>query len=223
MGTKYILTEHYVEACIQDRCHQTVGIMRRNIHSGDTWVIYDVSNLVLKHLQCNANKDSPTLSLAIRFTSYNLQELDKPVLVSHVGNFNRRILKYFGTKAPWLLRTKRSSVSKVFNVHAPCHLQFWYVDFQKLKWDEWILQPSGYFANVCLGHCAHPLSDQVNVTNHAYVKSVYRSMNGNAVSHLPLAYCVPIRLKPLRLLYMSNNSLVLRTMQELVATGCGCM
>ena len=228
-AAKFLLSNHSAQVCANSSCQVTVGVLRKSKPSGDTWVVYDITHTVSEFLKRVLHDDSTLLTLLITFDNIwnGSKALDiQPVLVAHIGEVNRAILRDFGKKPLPPSRPKRSSNKKNVDANSPCHLQSWYIDFRDVKWNEWIIQPKGYHANFCIGRC-DPLTDRVNVTNHAYVKSVYRSMKPSATVEggftLPPSYCVPLRLTPLHLLYVSNNSIHLRTMQELSASNCGCL
>ena len=134
----------------------------------------------------------------------------------------------------WSDRTRRSVRSERPPPVAPetealrsddCRLRSWYVPFAPLGWDEWMIEPEGYTANFCSGTCDEPLMNMsVNVSNHAFIKSLYRSRIGSYnVPHIPQSRCVPIRLSGMSLLYRNGDKTVMKLMTEMIATSCGCM
>ncbi len=99
-----------------------------------------------------------------------------------------------------------------------CGLRPWYVTFDRLGWGSWIITPKGFDANYCEGQCASPL----NMTNHAFIKKIYRKRYGYA--HLPAASCVPTALEPMSVLFTTENGTIyLRRMPQMRADGCGCL
>ncbi|KAG0411579.1 hypothetical protein HPB47_011309 [Ixodes persulcatus] len=95
-----------------------------------------------------------------------------------------------------------------------------YVEFRDMGWGEWIVAPTGYWAHQCEGSCAFPMSANMNVTNHAAVKSLMHSMTTAGVR---APCCVPVKLAPQNLLYIdSYDHVVLKTFPEMTVADCGC-
>lgn len=113
---------------------------------------------------------------------------------------------------------------------ATCQLHEWNLDFHLLGWD-WIVVPSGFRADFCDGPC--PTSpndlDKVNLTNHAFLRTVHRaSLVGTSLREpgrqVPAPTCVPIRYSPINILYKaSNDTYIFRSVNDMVATSCGCL
>lgn len=110
-----------------------------------------------------------------------------------------------------------------------CQLREWNIDFRSLGWN-WIIVPSVFGANFCDGSCPtfpHDL-EQVNLTNHAFLRTVHRAILGPSFGKdgisVPASKCVPIRYRPLSILYKANNeTFILRTIVDMIATSCGCL
>ncbi|KAM8716954.1 hypothetical protein ACLKA7_003770 [Drosophila subpalustris] len=95
-----------------------------------------------------------------------------------------------------------------------------YVDFQDVGWSDWIVAPAGYDAFYCHGKCPFPLADHLNSTNHAVVQTLVNSIDPGKV---PKACCVPTQLGSISMLYLNDqNTVVLKTYQDMTALGCGC-
>lgn len=102
----------------------------------------------------------------------------------------------------------------------PCRRQNLYVDFSDVGWNDWIVAPPGYQAFYCAGQCHFPLSDHLNVTNHALVQTLVNNVNKGAV---PQVCCIPTELSPISLLYIDEHEkVVLKNYQDMVVEGCGC-
>ena len=236
-GSKFLLSNHYAEVCTRDSCLIATGVSRQLKRSNIIWFAYDITNILSElHNAPDIDNDTMVADLRIKFHCNRIKSVgknnnkkqcgqDNIIMVTFKGDFGANVYKDFGKKTSLQKRVKRSVTEekKVVDPNSPCHLESWYVDFKKTKWDDWIIKPRGYYANYCVGRCSEPKTDHVNVTNHAYVKTIYRHMNQDAASYLPPASCVPIQLDSLGLLYISNNSILMRNMNELTAIGCGCM
>ena len=98
-----------------------------------------------------------------------------------------------------------------------CTLKPWYVTFEQLGWGDWIVTPRGINANYCEGSC----SIVRNMTNHAFIKKVYRDRYDRY--DLPEAFCVPTRIQPMSILFSTNGTIFLKRMPEMKAEACGCL
>nr|AID23676.1 anti-dorsalizing morphogenetic protein [Hofstenia miamia] len=96
-----------------------------------------------------------------------------------------------------------------------------YVDFVEIGWSSWIISPKGYNAFHCSGTCPFPLTQELRPTNHATVQSIVNAMN--IKSQIGRPCCVPDKLHSISLLYYDDNdSVVLKTYDDMVAMNCGC-
>ena len=76
----------------------------------------------------------------------------------------------------------------------PCQRRTLYVDFQDLKWQEWIIAPKGYSAFYCLGECVFPLTNDMNATNHAIVQVCTMYYYLSYCSFVKYFYYMPLKL-----------------------------
>ena len=113
---------------------------------------------------------------------------------------------------------------------AVCTFHRWYLDFARMGWTSWIRFPTGYYANYCSGSCggsgqtAINDSDNLNISNHAFVKSLYKAAVAEPTGNIPAACCVPVRLASINILYHNDEGQwVLREMKEMIAEHCGCL
>ncbi|KAK2705956.1 hypothetical protein QYM36_016093 [Artemia franciscana] len=103
--------------------------------------------------------------------------------------------------------------------HELCRRLPLYVDFNEVKWNDWIVAPHGYNAYFCEGKCPFPLADHLNSTNHAIVQNLVNSVN----PAVRPACCVPTDLSSISMLYLDEfEKLVLKNYQDMVVEGCGC-
>ncbi|CAI5781783.1 morphogenetic 8A-like [Podarcis lilfordi] len=101
-----------------------------------------------------------------------------------------------------------------------CRRHEMYVDFQELKWMDWVIAPRGYSAFYCAGDCAFPLDSCMNATNHAILQSLVHLMKPETV---PKACCAPTKLSATSVLYYdSNNNVILKKHRNMVVKTCGC-
>lgn len=120
---------------------------------------------------------------------------------------------------PVARRTRRS----VAVAEAPrgCQRRDMHVNFEAIGWSSWILHPKVYNAYQCRGQCAFPLVQSVNPTNHATVQSFLHHV-GRAPGVRPPC-CVPSLYGNLTLLFFdSDENVVLRQYDQMVAMQCGC-
>jgi hypothetical protein len=114
------------------------------------------------------------------------------------------------------IRTKRSIQQK--QIISPCSRHDLFVDFDQLSFGAWIIQPKRFNAGICRGDCPNPLSRLYYPTNHAMLLSLLHE-RGNSIQQ---PSCVPVRLRPLDLLYYDHRELVIKRHQGMQVEECGC-
>jgi hypothetical protein len=107
-------------------------------------------------------------------------------------------------------RIKRSS--------GPCSRHDLFVDFNQLSFGAWVVEPKRFNAGICHGDCPNPLSRLFYPTNHAMLLSLLHE-RGNSIQQ---PSCVPVRLRPLDLLYYDRRELVIKRHQGMQVEECGC-
>ncbi|XP_044592568.1 bone morphogenetic protein 7-like [Cotesia glomerata] len=101
-----------------------------------------------------------------------------------------------------------------------CQLRDMYVNFNKIGYSDWIIAPDGVEANDCIGRCDYPFGDQVNVSIHAFLKSLVKL---DGLSKLMVVRCKPIKYSPANILYLSDDSkTIFRRVENFSASACGC-
>ena len=148
--------------------------------------------------------------LIIRRQSWLIHSLDQASLVI-----------YSRTPGGFLLpsstrRLKRSIKSP--SITGPCSRHDLWVDFNQLSFGAWVVQPKQFNAGICRGDCPNPLSRLFYPTNHAMLLSLLHE-RGNAIQQ---PSCVPVRLRPLDLLYYDRRDLVIKRHQGMQVEECGC-
>ncbi|CAF0722869.1 unnamed protein product [Brachionus calyciflorus] len=109
-----------------------------------------------------------------------------------------------------------------------CCLNRYFVDFNRLKWSNWIISPNGYTANYCSGRCNDPRS--FNYGNGNINSEIKQKLNERTKSkdyfeanEILETCCHPISMESLVITYMANNgSVVHAVIPNMIITGCGC-
>ena len=104
------------------------------------------------------------------------------------------------------------------NPRSTCAKHEYEIDFQQFSFGRWIVQPKRFNAYTCSGSCPNPLSAQYYPSNHAILLSLIRSQREHGQQPL----CVPVRLKPLCLLYYDRDELVIKYHRDMIVQECGC-
>ncbi|XP_019598020.2 inhibin beta E chain [Rhinolophus sinicus] len=103
-----------------------------------------------------------------------------------------------------------------------CCRQDYYVDFQELGWQDWILQPEGYQLNYCSGQCPPHLAGSPGIAA-SFHSAVFSLLKANNLWPLGTSCCVPTARSPLSLLYLDRNGNVVKTdVPDMVVEACGC-
>ncbi|KAK3598253.1 hypothetical protein CHS0354_034234 [Potamilus streckersoni] len=129
--------------------------------------------------------------------------------VSTEGDFNADFLQPYLASQTMFASYKREEICKRHEM---------YVNFTDLGWNSWITAPVGYQAYFCAGDCRFPLADHLNPSVHAILQVIQRNINP-AISKV---CCVPTKMSPINILYMSNNTVVVAKYPNMVVDACGC-
>ncbi|CAG9858101.1 unnamed protein product [Phyllotreta striolata] len=102
-----------------------------------------------------------------------------------------------------------------------CRKRPLYVDFAEIKYDLWIVQPTGYEAYQCVGRCFYPVAEHLNPTKHAIVQALLHSV---APSKAGRTCCVPTALESISILYIDVNGVLTYrySYKDMVVAECGC-
>jgi hypothetical protein len=114
------------------------------------------------------------------------------------------------------IRTKRAIKQKY--IMSPCSRHDLFVDFDQLSFGAWVIEPKRFNAGICRGDCPNPLSRLFYPTNHAMLLSLLHE-RGNSIQQ---PSCVPVRLRPLDLLYYDRRELIIKRHQGMQVEECGC-
>ncbi|XP_004701453.1 nodal homolog [Echinops telfairi] len=94
------------------------------------------------------------------------------------------------------------------------------VDFNQIGWGSWIIYPKQYNAYRCEGECPNPVGEEFQPTNHAYIQSLLKHYQPHRV---PSTCCVPVKTKPLSMLYVENGRVLLDHHKDMIVEECGCL
>ncbi|CAF1941848.1 unnamed protein product [Rotaria magnacalcarata] len=167
------------------------------------YLSYDLTNFLFHN--------SSNQILVIRRQSWIRNYLDHASLVIY-----SRAPGIFRLPASSNIRTKRSVQQK--QVNSPCSRYDLFVNFDQLSFGAWVVEPKRFNAGVCQGDCPNPLSRLFYPTNHAMLLSLLHE-RGNSIQQ---PSCVPVRLRPLDLLYYDRRELVIKRHQGMQVEECGC-
>ena len=102
-----------------------------------------------------------------------------------------------------------------------CGRKAWKINFKDIGWDKFIIRPLELNAFYCNGLCEGPFDNSFNVTNHAIMQ--YFAANSGYYNFLPKICCVPTSyLSEYFLFYDSNNNIVVKLIDDIVVSSCGC-
>ncbi|XP_062986052.1 inhibin beta B chain-like [Elgaria multicarinata webbii] len=104
-----------------------------------------------------------------------------------------------------------------------CCRKDFYVNFQDLGWDDWVLHPRTYRMNYCMGGCPfhvsikHELASSIQSLIFNFLKSKDPSLRG---VH---SCCIPTERGAISMLYYDNSyNLNKRNIPDMVVDACGC-
>jgi len=93
------------------------------------------------------------------------------------------------------------------------------LNFANLGWDKWIIKPVRFNAYRCEGSCSNPRYAESRPTNHAFMQGLLSQLDGSTV---PEPCCVPVKFRPLSMLYFESGVVRHRLHENMVVTECGC-
>ncbi|RZF41827.1 hypothetical protein LSTR_LSTR005289 [Laodelphax striatellus] len=102
-----------------------------------------------------------------------------------------------------------------------CCKQRFFVSFKQLGWEDWIIAPSGYFANYCKGDCGgvHRTPDTY-LNYYTHVIEEYRKLD--KLSGIQPC-CAPLKFSSMSLIYFGPDSnIIKRDLPKMVVDECGC-
>lgn len=118
-------------------------------------------------------------------------------------------------------RVRRRALDCSGALKGQCCKQRFYVSFQTLGWDDWIIAPHGYFANYCRGDCGgtHRTPDTY-INYYTHVIEEYRKMDKFSGMQ---PCCAPLKFSSMSLIYFGPDSnIIKRDLPKMVVDECGC-
>ncbi|KAI4459402.1 tgf-beta family [Holotrichia oblita] len=146
----------------------------------------------------------------------------QPMLILYINKQNQRVTSTANLPRPNRKHMERYlSFSKNTNTlpthPTGCSKYVWYVSFQEMGWNNFILAPSGFMSFRCKGSCFTPIISPF--TNHALLKFMYQE----TYTYLRKPCCVPDTMKPLTIMYIDNKqNVVIKMYEDMIVDGCGC-
>ena len=145
---------------------------------------------------------------------YSIEEQNLSIF--YYSKSNKNLFSFSSTKS--LKRRFRRTILPT-NPSTTCAKHEYEIDFNQFSFGQWILQPKRFNAYTCSGSCPNPLSPQYYPSNHAILLSLIRSQKEE---HGQQPLCVPVKLKPLCLLYYDRDELVIKYHRDMIVQECGC-
>lgn len=118
-------------------------------------------------------------------------------------------------------RVRRRAFDCSASIKGPCCKQRFYVSFQEIGWDDWILAPPGYYANYCRGECSgiYHTPDMFG-SFHTHFIDQYRKLE--KIEGLKQC-CAPTRFSSMSLIYLNeDDKIIKRDLPKMVVEECGC-
>lgn len=100
-----------------------------------------------------------------------------------------------------------------------CHVHTMTINFDEVGWSNWIIAPSSFSANYCMGDCSFPLADHQNSTNHAIIQAIFHSVGRN----IPRTCCAPTKLGRMAILHQLDHAVQMKYYDDMLVEECGCL
>ncbi|KAK7125256.1 hypothetical protein R3I93_020823 [Phoxinus phoxinus] len=205
----------------------------KHVHREESgWEVFDMTNAV-QHWR-KLNIVTPRLEVHIENAFRNTKEdldIDKnpdgqhePLLIVFSDDQSYRMKEEDNE-----LRSNEEQVRSINDVSRvrrsaaaeDCRIAEMRVEFKDIGWDNFVLAPAGYQAYTCRGVCDYPLAPEVTPTKHAIIQAL---LNLKSPQKAQKACCVPTELKPISLLYLNDNGVVVlnNKYEGMVVKECGC-
>ncbi|XP_073989821.1 inhibin beta chain-like isoform X2 [Rhodnius prolixus] len=117
-------------------------------------------------------------------------------------------------------RVRRRALDCTGATRGQCCKQRFYVSFKKLGWDDWVIAPSGYYANYCRGDCSGHRTPDTFLNHYTHVIEEVRKMDRLAGLQ---PCCAPIKFSSTSLIYYGPDmTIIKRDLPKMVVEECGC-
>ncbi|WAQ96471.1 NODAL-like protein [Mya arenaria] len=115
-------------------------------------------------------------------------------------------------------RRRKPWQGKVDNAEV-CKLNDFKVNFDLIGWGPWIIHPKKFNARACYGQCPEPMGSEYTPNNHVMLQTLMRLKRPLAA---PAPCCVATKMRPLSMLYLEYDDVVVRHHEDMIAAECGC-
>ena len=189
--------------------------VKKEKKSGAGWIVVDVKDI----LQHWFNKTAPYFNATERLHTLEISCQDCETEVNHLISSRGRLrpLLVIDLEKPKTLSRRRRQSIDCGEDSGECCRRRLFVNFTKIGWN-WILYPSGFYANYCEGSCQSKISP---LNTHSFILQELSRNN-----KLPLQFsicCTPSKLSPLSLVYFDDDANILKTdLSNMMVSACGC-
>jgi len=125
---------------------------------------------------------------------------------------------------PNVRRNRRRTLECSPRVKQCCKHRF-FISFQDLGWEDWIIAPRGYYANYCRGSCggAHRTPDTF-LNYHTHVMEEYRRTAAGQMELSGLTpCCAPTKFSSMSLIYFGPDlNIIKKDLPKMIVEECGC-
>lgn len=118
-------------------------------------------------------------------------------------------------------RVRRRALDCSLAMRGQCCKQRFYIKFQEIGWDSWIIAPGGYYANYCRGDCGgvHRTPDTYLNLNTQAIED-YRKAKHSSIFQ---PCCAPVKFSSMSLIYFTDDgNIIKRDLPKMVIDECGC-
>jgi inhibin beta len=117
-------------------------------------------------------------------------------------------------------RVRRLALDCSTATKGQCCKESFYVSFQKLGWDDWVIAPKGYYANYCRGDCSRHRTPDTYYHYHGHVIDQVHKVDRLAGLQ---PCCVPMKFSSTSIIYFGkDNNILKKDLPRMVVDECGC-
>lgn len=118
-------------------------------------------------------------------------------------------------------KVSKRSLSCGNDVSVCCKKDF-YIKFQDIEWQDWIIAPEGYHINYCMGQCPQHLAGSPGIAS-SFHATVFSQLKVNGILKGVSSCCFPVQRRPLSMVYFnSQHSIVKTDVADMIVESCGC-
>ncbi|XP_022912819.1 bone morphogenetic protein 2-like [Onthophagus taurus] len=195
------------------------------------WQIFKVQNVIQNWLKSEPNlgflltcTDSSDVPLQLNIARKSNQKF-QPILVIYVKK------KFSRNHAKISHLNKRLNRNRIFQnsldfktinrlplTTSGCNKQIWYISFQEMGWNNFILAPDGFMAFQCRGSCISTISSSPTTTNHGLLKHLFHSF-----VYVKKPCCVPDTYKSLVIMFLDRfQNVIIKNYDDMIVDSCAC-